>query len=547
MPRTFYLRLGKEVSGPATAQQLREMVANGTLRKTDYVRAADHDKWYVAGAVKGLFTDKVQSADPTRPQPPAPRNHSARPTDHTTEGMFDMGGFERDRERRLGARRKRLLLWAGATAGVAIISLVVALPLIPSAGGPENATGIGWSLADVQRKWGDEEGWDWYHAEPALSGEPGVIDYRARHVEGRTEQIQVVGTPDDLRSFLVVSSIEPFEDASDPEKLGAWSLRASAMAAEVAGADSDDVAKWFVNVFSRFLNRVVDHHELTRVESRTFGRVTLQVTFGGLKTGFMSTVGVVPADEPSNAETASVQQEQGSERALPQGVFDRALGIGDSALPESTRDRWLAENNSSRDHWNRMMGMGGEMINLNYEVTRQRLPYFIASGASHIKVADSYPYEMEWRLVGVGGDGANDVPVSFLKTRHDGPFTHEMAIAVVKEFRRISQGDIDTFRVTAAMKNAEASFKRIRRLKPSDLGSWFTASKLPEQASRENPIGEYAIRVVIREWQREEYTLEDGASQILIYFVYMPPRRKVDLTKVHGGGFSTILNSPDWW
>ena len=311
--------------------------------------------------------------------------------------MIDIEAFERDRKRRRAGRRKRVMLWAGATAGILIISLAIALPLIPSKRGPQNATGH--------------------------RGGANTLGSSGRDDEGAS----------------------PEESASEP--------------------------------------------------------------------------------------------------TLPQGLFERIFALADPALPESTRDRWLAENNSTRDHWDRMMRMGREMIGLNYDVSRDRLPYFIASGASHIDVADCYPYEMEWRLVAVGGKAANDVPVSFLNTRYDGPFTHEMAIAAVKEFGRISQGDIDTLKVAAAMKDAETRFKGIRRLKPSGWDSWVTASKLPEREWLENPRGEYAIRVEIQEWQREEYTLEDGASEILIYFVYLPPNRKVDLTKVPGGGFQ-LLKAP---
>jgi hypothetical protein len=378
MSRMFYVRRDREVSGPVTAQQLQEMAADGTLSRSDYVRAADQDKWYVAGRVKGLFVDTVQSGHPTRRQTPAPRENSAGSLALPTEGMIDIEGFERERKRWRAARWKRLTLWVGATAGVAIISVVVILPPMRSA--------------------------------------------RA----------------------------------------------------------------------------------------------------------------------PSTAETVSRQQRQESDLDLPRNLVDRILAIGNPALSESIRDEWLGQTNSSRDHWEQMIRMGERMAELDYEVTLQRLPYLVAGGVSHINVPDCHPYEMEWRLDGVGGTGRNDVPVSFLKTRYDGPFKHEMAIAAVKEFKRISQEDIDTFKVTTAMKDAETSFKRIRRLKPSDWGSWFAVSKLPDQESPENVMGEYAIRVVIQEWEREEYVREDGSSKILIYFVYLPPNRKVDLTEVRGGGFQLL-------
>jgi|GEM_PF-2275447 len=353
MSRTFYLRLGDEVSGPVTTQQLRQMVANGTLRKTDYVRAADQDKWYVASGVKGLFPDSASGFSVAQRHVAPLPERSVTPTAPRIETVFDIEAYELGRKRRLVARRKRLMLWAGATAGIVIISLVVALPLIRSAGGLENATedrsrsntvrspapdeeegspkvsasdaeretakptGLGWSLADVQRRWGDKDGWDWYHRQPALSGEPGVIDYRAKHADGRTEQIQVVGIPDNLRCFQVLSTIKPLEDASDPKKLAAWSLRATAMSAEVAGADPYVVAEWFITVFWQFIGRVTEHHDIVHGESRKFGQIQLDVMFILLKTGSMSTVGVSPLDEASNIEPLPTEMSAPTDEPAP--------------------------------------------------------------------------------------------------------------------------------------------------------------------------------------------------------------------------------------
>ena len=139
MSRTFYLRRGNKVRGPVTTRQIREMATSGTLHKTDQIRVADQEKWYMAGAVKGLFLDEVQSASPTRPQTPILHNVPAPPVELPTANIIAMGGFEGDRKLRRRARRKRLMLWAGATTGIAIIGLVAVLPALRLERAPKNA------------------------------------------------------------------------------------------------------------------------------------------------------------------------------------------------------------------------------------------------------------------------------------------------------------------------------------------------------------------------------------------------------------------------
>ena len=173
-------------------------------------------------------------------------------------------------------------------------------------------------------------------------------------------------------------------------------------------------------------------------------------------------------------------------------------------------------------------------------MTHERLRYFIASGASHIKVADSYPYEMEWRLVGVGGDGANDVPVSFLSADYDGPLTHDLAVAVVKELTRINRWVIDLDVVRTAMKQAEARHKDTKRGDLNSTISWLTQSDIHEAKSSFSSYPDYAIRVDVREWPKEDYTREEGAVWVLIYFVYLPPGKDTDLSQVSGGGFCWV-------
>lgn len=135
MSRTFYLRRGNKVRGPVTTRQIREMVTSGTLHKTDQIRVADQDKWYMAGEVKGLFPDEVQSSSPTRAQPPMPQPLPATPDGSPTASLVDMAGFEIDRKLRQRASRKRLLLWAGATTPIAVIGFVAVLPALQSEDG----------------------------------------------------------------------------------------------------------------------------------------------------------------------------------------------------------------------------------------------------------------------------------------------------------------------------------------------------------------------------------------------------------------------------
>lgn len=136
MSRTYYLRRGSKVRGPVTTRQIREMATSGTLQKTDQVRVADQDKWYMASEVKGLFSDEVQSATPTRTQPPVTQPVPATPDGSPTASLVDMAGFESDRKLRQRASRKRLLLCAGATIPIAVIGFVAVLPALRSERAP---------------------------------------------------------------------------------------------------------------------------------------------------------------------------------------------------------------------------------------------------------------------------------------------------------------------------------------------------------------------------------------------------------------------------
>jgi len=157
-------------------------------------------------------------------------------------------------------------------------------------GEPRLQSGPTWSLADVQRTWGEEQGWEWDEAKPGVSGDLGVVQYDAKHTDGRTGGIQVAGTLDNLTFYNFISTIGPAENALDPEKLKDWSFYATAMASQVTGADSSDVAAWFRSVFRRFFGRIVDHEENMHTEKLAWQGGGLSVMFVQVTTSYLSAV-----------------------------------------------------------------------------------------------------------------------------------------------------------------------------------------------------------------------------------------------------------------
>lgn len=116
MSGSFYFRRDNDIRGPVTTRQLRQMAADGTLRRNDYVRADAQDKWHVAAGVKGLFPETQEDL---------PRGRAEAAT-LATEDVIDVEGFERDRKRRRAARRKITVPLAIA-GGLSVIVLVVAV------------------------------------------------------------------------------------------------------------------------------------------------------------------------------------------------------------------------------------------------------------------------------------------------------------------------------------------------------------------------------------------------------------------------------------
>lgn len=121
---------------------------------------------------------------------------------------------------------------------------------------PSYTRGIGWSAARIKNAWGKKEGWNWYHDEPALSGEPGVVDLRARRHDDRA-RLQVIGRPEDVRSFSVMSSIEldGLEDDTDV-KVAQWSTDMATPVALIGGFEPATVSQWCRRAFGAYLENV---------------------------------------------------------------------------------------------------------------------------------------------------------------------------------------------------------------------------------------------------------------------------------------------------
>jgi len=73
MSRKFYYRHGDETHGPVSVQELRRIAKDGGLNKADHIKPDDDEKWYLAGTVKGLFSDTtaISASSDDSSAPPA--------------------------------------------------------------------------------------------------------------------------------------------------------------------------------------------------------------------------------------------------------------------------------------------------------------------------------------------------------------------------------------------------------------------------------------------------------------------------------------------
>jgi len=76
MPEWF-VRRGDQVRGPLTTQELKRLVANGTVVASDLLRTADKLKWRKAESISGLFESEVTTNKPV--PPPLPKTHTPVP------------------------------------------------------------------------------------------------------------------------------------------------------------------------------------------------------------------------------------------------------------------------------------------------------------------------------------------------------------------------------------------------------------------------------------------------------------------------------------
>jgi len=243
---------------------------------------------------------------------------------------------------------------------------------------------------------------------------------------------------------------------------------------------------------------------------------------------------IVGCDQHNSADAT------GSRKPAPQA---ERHAPADGSRRKPSRQEVLSKSNSSVAHLQNLQDIvacmlrhgylawadeGGEVGPLTERIAASKMVF----GVSHIYPPDRHAYKMEWRLVLLGGEAANDLPASFLKAQCDRPFTHEMAVDVAKEFTRVAEVSVSTAQVTKAMRSAEQKFKRIRQGKPNEFDFWFVSSDLGDADIIRKAGYQYAVRVDIREWPREDYVQEHGACRVTIYFVYLPPDVKIDLSKV---------------
>lgn len=206
--------------------------------------------------------------------------------------------------------------------------------------------------------------------------------------------------------------------------------------------------------------------------------------------------------------------------------------VGAAPLDDRSREYLIAD----------LKSMGNVMYLKNYvdssglTLTLDDYSGYIFGGVGHIHSPDSEPYEMEWRLQsGVMFD--TNVPVSFLDVRYEGPFSHKVAVAAVKEFSRIAGGGVAIEDVQEAMQEAEALFVDVRARDVSEyVFRWQVESPVPETMSITNAVGDYLIKVRIQEWPAEPYIRETGGCEIFIFFAFCPPG-VTEVRSIHASGF----------
>jgi GYF domain 2 len=65
----YYARNGQR-QGPVPGARLKELVAAGTLARTDHICREGETKWVPAGQVKGLFIEELETVVPAEEPPP---------------------------------------------------------------------------------------------------------------------------------------------------------------------------------------------------------------------------------------------------------------------------------------------------------------------------------------------------------------------------------------------------------------------------------------------------------------------------------------------
>ena len=157
---------------------------------------------------------------------------------------------------------------------------------------PPYTRGLGWSAARIKAVWGSQQGWVWYHNKPALSGEPGVVDLRARRSNGA--QLQVVGQPNDVRLFTITQSIRLDGLEIDFNvKIAQWTRDLAAPIALVADIEPGSMSEWVHTAFWEYSRTLADepHGDGESIES---GEFKIQIGFFVTKdpSGFTALIGV---------------------------------------------------------------------------------------------------------------------------------------------------------------------------------------------------------------------------------------------------------------
>ena len=174
-------------------------------------------------------------------------------------------------------------LWFAATLGVGLLIAVMwyliggesePLHLTAPAKVPaiKNATGLGWTLRDVEATWTAENGWYWAAKQRAQIGTG--IEYVGSNTDYPWVTLAIAGDPENLHTFKVVAVLATFQQFEfDYDEADTRFLLACGMVNNVMGSDASAFEEWTIERVNQWVKDPQIRYEV----SRFFGEKSAQL------------------------------------------------------------------------------------------------------------------------------------------------------------------------------------------------------------------------------------------------------------------------------